>query len=293
MTQAPDNAEIARILDAVGDLLEAEDANPFRVRSYRRVAGALRTQQRAAADLYRADGVAGLRSIDGVGEGLARTIGEIIETGRSSLLDRLAGETSPEMLFAGLPGVGPGLAHRIRDELGVATLEELELAAHDGRLARVEGLGRKRVAGIRDALTGILGSRRYTRTAAAPREQPPVTLLLALDAQYRERAARNDLPTIAPRRFNPSHEQWLPILHTVSDGWDATVLFSNTRRAHELGKTHDWVVIYYHKDHREDQCTVVTGRYGALAGQRVVRGREAECRRHYDPGSRSAATSGR
>ena len=43
MTQAPDNAEIARILDAVGDLLEAEDANPFRIRSYRRVAGALRT----------------------------------------------------------------------------------------------------------------------------------------------------------------------------------------------------------------------------------------------------------
>ena len=108
--------------------------------------------QRTAVNLYRADGVTALRSIDGVGEGLAHTIGEIIETGRSSLLDRLAGETSPEMLFAGLPGGGPGLAHRICDELGVATLEELELAAHDGRLARVEGLGRKRVAGCRSCM---------------------------------------------------------------------------------------------------------------------------------------------
>ena len=249
--------------------------------------------QRAAADLYRADGVTGLRAIDGVGEGLARTIGEIIETGRSSLFDRLAGETSPEMLFAGLPGVGTGLAHRICDELGVATLEELELAAHDGRLARVEGLGRKRVAGIRDALTGILGSRRYTRTAsrcASNRRSRCCSHSTRSTVSVRR---ANDLPTIAPRRFNPAHEQWLPILHTVNDGWDATVLFSNTRRAHELGKTHDWVVIYYHKDHREDQCTVVTGRYGVLAGERVVRGREAECRRHYALGSRSAAASGR
>jgi putative hydrolase len=118
-------------------------------------------------------------------------------------------------------------------------------------------------------------------------------MLLALDAQYRQRAARNELPTIAPRRFNPDHKRWLPILHAAQGGWDLTVLFSNTRHAHELGKTNDWVVIYYHQDRREDQCTVVTARYGALAGRRIVRGREAECREFYAQAQADAATSGR
>ena len=59
------------------------------------------------------------------------------------------------------------------------------------------------------------------------------------------------------------------------------MLFSNTARAHELGRTKDWVVIYYYDDdHHEDQCTVVKETQGPMAGDRVVRGREAEQRKH-------------
>jgi hypothetical protein len=64
-------------------------------------------------------------------------------------------------------------------------------------------------------------------------------------------------------------------------GWDFTALFSNTQRAHELGRTRDWVVIYYHRDGDAGQCTVVTARTGRLRELRIVRGREAECRHHY------------
>ncbi len=72
----------------------------------------------------------------------------------------------------------------------------------------------------------------------------------------------------------------MPILHAEREGWHFTALFSNTARAHDLGRTHDWVVIYfYDDDHREDQCTVVTEAHGPMTGERVVRGREAECRR--------------
>jgi hypothetical protein len=63
-------------------------------------------------------------------------------------------------------------------------------------------------------------------------------------------------------------------------GWSLTALFSNTARAHELGKTHDWVVIYYDKGGRQGQCTVITAGTGPLKGERVVRGRERECRQH-------------
>jgi hypothetical protein len=85
------------------------------------------------------------------------------------------------------------------------------------------------------------------------------------------------LPTIAPRRFNPGGEAWLPVLHTRRGDWHFTALYSNTARAHELGHTHDWVVIYGEDaQHAERQYTVVTSTHGLRAGQRVVRGREAD-----------------
>lgn len=88
--------------------------------------------------------------------------------------------------------------------------------------------------------------------------------------------ARPSPRTIAPRRFNPDKKAWLPILHTERGPWSFTALFSNTARAHQLGTTDDWVVIYFERDGREGQCTVVTERPGPRAGRRVVRGREDE-----------------
>ena len=66
------------------------------------------------------------------------------------------------------------------------------------------------------------------------------------------------------------------MLHTERAPWSFTALFSNTARAHELGTTGDWVVIYFERDGREGQCTVVTEHSGPAAGERVVRGREDE-----------------
>jgi len=75
---------------------------------------------------------------------------------------------------------------------------------------------------------------------------------------------------------------WLPVLHSVRDGWHFTALYSNTAQAHQLNRTRDWVVLYFYDDeHAEGQHTVVTETHGPLAGRRVVRGREAQCRTHY------------
>ena len=278
MNPQPTNDAIAVRLERIADLLEAQDANPFRIASYRRAANHLREWDQSAATQLRCGGVGALRAIEGVGEGLAATIAELIETGRVALLDRLESEAEPEKLLQRLPGVGPKLAHRLHDALGVVTLEELEQAAHDGRLDRVDGVGRKKAETIRAALAGMLGVRRTWRGAARPLDRPSVETLLAVDAEYLAGAARGTLQKIAPRRFNPERSAWLPIYHCARDGWDFTALFSNTRRAHELGRTHDWVVIYYHRDRREDQCTVITAMSGPFAGQRIVRGREDECR---------------
>ena len=106
---------------------------------------------------------------------------------------------------------------------------------------------------------------------------PSVATLLAVDDRYRRLAAADKLPKIAPKRFNPEGRAWLPVMHTKSGDWHFTALFSNTARAHELGRTDDWVVIYYvDGDHEEGQNTVVTETHGPRQGQRVVRGRERE-----------------
>ena len=76
----------------------------------------------------------------------------------------------------------------------------------------------------------------------------------------------------------PEGQAWLPVLHTRRGRWHFTALYSNTARAHQLERTRDWVVVYFHDDdHREGQYTIITEMQGPFVGQRVVRGREAEC----------------
>jgi len=280
----PDNEQVAAWLRQVAELLHAQGANPFRVGAYRKAADSVEQYPGSLRELFAAKGLPGLDELPGVGPGIAAAIAEMVETGRWVQLERLRGSLDPALLFRTVPGIGPQLARRIHDALGVDTLEALEAAAHDGRLDGVPGVGARRIATIRAALADILDrSRLRRRPPAASTHEPSVDVLLDVDREYLEGARASRLPTIAPRRFNPAHESWLPVLHTARGTWHFTALFSNTAKAHELERTHDWVVLYFYDDHRaESQRTVVTEHHGALAGRRVVRGREVECRAHYE-----------
>ena len=281
------NDEIADMLDHVADLLELEGENSFRVRSYRNAAQTIRDLDTPVSTLMKQDEEHSLKDLPGIGDKLAGSIQEIVTTGRLGLAERLEHETWPGQLFTELPGIGRELARRIHDQLEISTLEELEVAAHDGRLEEVEGIGPERAQGIRVALAGMLSqsSRRRLRQAAREEtsgpERPPVSLLLEIDGEYRHKAERDQLRKIAPKRFNPQGEAWLPVLKTKRQGWSFTVLFSNTALAHRRDKTHDWVVIYYEKAGEQQQGTVVTAERGKLVGRRVIRGRERECRDYY------------
>ena len=212
---------------------------------------------------------------------IARSIRDILLHGRLAMLDRLRGESDPIALLASVPGIGKVYAWRLHDDLGIETLEELDIAAHDGRLEHYPGIGAKRLAGIRDSLAQRLGRIRQ-RTGAPPSPSvPPVAELLDVDREYREKAAAGKLTQIAPRRFNPERESWLPVLHTTRNGRHYTALFSNTARAHELAKTRDWVVLFCDNGETEHRFTVITSEFGNLQGQRIVAGREAECEKYY------------
>jgi hypothetical protein len=275
-TAPEENRGLAAKLREYATLLEQQTANPFRVRAYRRAADVVATLPEPLSQILASRGREGLDALPGVGPRITAALAELILTGRWSQLDRVRGRATPEALFRTIPGVGPTLAARLADELHLGSLEDLEIAAYDGRLAAAAGWGDRRLQMVRTTLAERLGRRRLRQASDAER-RPPVLLLLDVDREYREAAAAGRLPKIAPRRFNPGAEAWLPILHTERGDWRFTALLSNTPLAHQLGHTRDWVVIFYETDAvPEGQCTVVTESQGPGAGRRVVRGREHE-----------------
>ena len=276
------NRLISERLNEYAEVLTQQQANRFRIIAYQRAATTVDGLEEEIGEIYYRGGIKALIAYPNIGKGIAAAIIELLQSGRLTRLERLRGSLEPAKLFQILPGVGPKLAQRIHDDLGIDTLEELEVAAHDGRLEDLPGISHGRAQIIRAALQTLLTRPR----AAFHRDQsvgPGVALLLEIDHEYRDKAARDELPTIAPRRFNPDGIAWLPVMHTLTGGWHFTALFSNTARAHELNRTRDWVVIYFYDDHQQEgQHTVVTETQGPLRGKRVVRGRELECRTFYN-----------
>jgi hypothetical protein len=290
------NADIAARLDEVADLLHHQGANPYRVDAYRHAATVLRRLAQPVGDLVRARGIEGLKQLPGVGDSIARSIYRILVSGRLPMLDRLRGESDPAELLATIPGIGRVYSERICEELGIEKLEELEIAAYDGRLAALKGIAGKRIAGIRESLAMRLG-RVTQRPRSGDTRDVRVAEILDVDREYLAKAAKHLLPTIAPRRFNPKQERWLPVLHTSRGERHYTALFSNTGRAHQMGMTRDWVVIYYDGQAGERQCTVITSQRGPLQGKRIIRGREGECAAFYasaegSPGARPRPEAG-
>jgi putative hydrolase len=274
------NREIAGRLREVAHLLEDQGANPFRIRAYRHAAETLERLPQPVADIVKREGMDGLRTLPGIGESLARSIHNLVVTGTLPMLDRLRGEMDPLEVLASVPGIGKSLARRLHEDLGIDTLEQLEIAAHDGRLSEIEGVGEKKLAGIMDSLASRLG--RVRGRAHTDADEPSVAELLDVDHEYRTRSARGEIKTIAPKRFNPTGEAWLPILHTQRGDRHYTALYSNSTRAHHMGKTGDWVIAYYDDHDRDGQWTVITAELGPLKGRRIVRGRERECEAYYE-----------
>ena len=272
------NAAIARILGSVADLFEQQGAGELRIRTWRAAAQAIQSFDRPITEVLREQGIDGVDRIPGITHVLANAICEIVETGRLALHERLLGESDAVARIASVPGMGRKLAHRVHHSLGIESVSELERAARDGRLLKVQGFGPKRIAAVQQ----VLATRLRRRVPPLGTGEPaPIAELLDVDREYRERAAEGSLPKLSPQRFNPDQERWLPVLHTQRGDTHYTALFSNSGTAHKLGRTRDWVVIFYDDDDGEHQSTVLTAQRGPLAGRRVVRGREAQCVIHY------------
>ncbi len=206
LSSPPTNDELAEKLENVSKLLLAQGANQFRAEAYHRAAETLHELERPAWQIYAAQGIEGLEELSGVGRTISRALQQLIRGGHWPLLERLAGNDVVEQAFSSVPNIGPKLAKRIHDELGIETLAELQAAAWDGRLRRMRGFGEKRIRAVRESLAA---RGRHPEIAQAQEKsfdgkddltsEVPVEELLDVDDEYRFKAAQGKLPRIAPR----------------------------------------------------------------------------------------------
>lgn len=136
------NAEFAAVFQEVADLLEIDGANSFRVRAYRNAAETIRDLGRSLADMVEAG--EDPASLPGIGKDLAARIQQLAATGTYPDLERLRAEINPSLRdLLQIPGLGPKKVRKLRDELGIGSLDDLQAAVAAGKLAKLEGFGLK------------------------------------------------------------------------------------------------------------------------------------------------------
>jgi DNA polymerase (family 10) len=169
-----DNGQIARAFAEVADILEIQEQNPFRIRAYRNAAHTVEGQSVPLERLV-AEGRP-LTALQGIGKDMAAYIVEMIETGSFSLRDKLAAQIPRTLVeVMRLPGVGPKKARKLWDDLAISTVEELEVAAKEGRVAAVAGFGEKSQQKI---LAGIEEYRQHAGRYLLPEAERRIAPLL-------------------------------------------------------------------------------------------------------------------
>ena len=147
MTTQLTNREMAQTLWKIATLLRDRQDNPYRVRAYERGARALMGRRGDAVSVLR-DGTESLQRRKGVlGSRLQLKLAELARTGRMEYFSELCADLPPHIgALMTVPGVGPRLAQRLHEALGVSTAKELWEAARTGKAAGVYGVGPKRLS---------------------------------------------------------------------------------------------------------------------------------------------------
>jgi DNA polymerase (family 10) len=188
------NLAIAKVFQEIADLLEIKGENPFKIRAYQKVA---RTIENLPVELEQVLGAGKLREVPGIGEAIAKKITELLTTGRLGYYEELRAEFPEGILtLMGVTGVGPKTAMRLVKELGISTIDDLEKAIMDGRVAGLYRLGDKTAANI---LRHIQRLRRKDTRVPIGEALPLVEQILAILNKCP--GVRNLVPAGSLRRF--------------------------------------------------------------------------------------------
>jgi DNA polymerase (family 10) len=174
------NEDVAVIFDEMADLLEIEDANPFRVRAYRNAARTVRGLGVELQSLL--DKGEDLTRLPTIGKDLAAKIEEILITGHAKALDKLHQEVPATLeTLLKIPGLGPKRVKALYQDLHIKTLKQLESAARRGRLQELPGFGAKTEQRILESIAAHRSTeKRFLHYVARKYAEPLVAYLQAV-----------------------------------------------------------------------------------------------------------------
>jgi DNA polymerase (family 10) len=195
------NQDIAAMFDEMADLLELQQANPFRVRAYRRAAQTIRAQPTELRDQMAAG--RDLERLPGIGEDLAGKIREIVETGKCRALQKLQRKIPAGLEdLLHLPGLGPARVRQLHRELKITSPAQLAKAIEKGRLQELRGFGPKMQSHLAAALANPVTGQRMLRSVARQYagelerflgKQPGVTAITVAGSYRRGRDTVGDI----------------------------------------------------------------------------------------------------
>jgi DNA polymerase (family 10) len=146
-----ENLDVANTLTLLGDLLEIQGANPFRIRAYRNAVNTVNSLSRPLQAIV-AEGE-DLTALPGIGKEIAAHILELLETGAIGRLEEVEAEFPRSLAeLMAIDGVGPKKARKLFEELGVSTVDELQQALDAGRVEELEGFGERSAEKMRTAI---------------------------------------------------------------------------------------------------------------------------------------------
>ena len=160
------NAEIAALFDRLADLLEIEDANPFRVRAYRNAARTIANLGQSIAGLVETG--KDLSELPGIGEAIAEKIATIVRTGRLPQLEEVEARTPGTLAdLMKIDGLGPKRVKALYRQLNIRSFEDLARAARSGKIRGLDGFGAKTEAMILQHVEHRRGAVQRMRLAEA------------------------------------------------------------------------------------------------------------------------------
>jgi DNA polymerase (family 10) len=209
--------EIAGVLEKIATLLELKDENPFKIRAYTNAARAIETFGANVSDFHDEEAVA---KIPGIGKSIALKIKELAETGSLKYLQELTAEFPAGILeLFSLPGLGAKKIKALHDKLGISSIEQLQKACEQSRVAELPGFGETTQAKICDAIARRAlhaGSFQFGQIAAEAES-------LRADLAAHEAALRVEVAGSYRRRKEIVHD--LDLLAATSDPETITKFF--------------------------------------------------------------------
>lgn len=233
------NAEIAGLFSRLADLLEVEDANPFRVRAYRNAARTVSGYSKSMADLLAED--KDLSKLPGIGKDLAEKIGTIVATGKLPLLEEVEARTPAALSdLMKIDGLGPKRVKILYKQLHITSPEDLKRAARSGKLHELEGFGRKTEEMILHRIEHFSGVEERTRLLDAEEIVKPLV------AWLQQTKGIKDITVAGSFRRRMETVGDLDILVTATRGSPVMERFVNYDEVAEVvssGKTRSTVIL--------------------------------------------------